>query len=146
VRFRSSLIFVHLVLGLAIIPFGLGHLDINDFMVRLPAIAVVAMDACVALQIAAVYTSSVYPYREYFPEWVRVHGLFRPWLAWLAAAGYYSMCLWVVIAVIATPDAPVDLTIGAFFIGGYAAVGAYKIGKLRLITSIAHTLRARYGE
>lgn len=142
VTFRYRLVILHLLAGLLIIPVGLGHLDITDFLVRLPAILVVALDAGTAFQIAVTYTKGIYPHRMVLPHEIQT-GMLDPWMTWLAALGYYIICLWVVMAIIARPDDKVDWTIAVFFVSGFVFVGVYKLALVRVSAHIRTELESR---
>jgi len=139
---RYRLVYAHLAVGLFVIPFGLGHFDSGDLIIRLPAVLLVAIDAGSAFQVALTYSQRIWPYRELgmVPEQLR-WGFFNPGLPWAAAFGYYLICLWVVIAIVQAPDAPVgSWFITTFFIGGFFLIAIYKFALVRLSAQVADVL------
>ena len=140
---RDRLVYAHLALGLLIIPFGLGRLDEGDFLIRLPAILVVALDAGTAFVIARNFHTGIWPHRRAFPPHV-LRNLLTPGWAWLAAFGYYIICLWVVMAIIATPDERIENPgVALFFLLGFLLVGIYKMKLVRTTYAVAEELASR---
>lgn len=123
-------------LGLLIIPFGLGHFEITDLTVRVPAVVLLLLDAGVTLQFAVVYQRDVWPYRTRIKETIRC-AMFDPVFAWIAALGYYFVAAWTVMAIVATPDGAVRKDIAFFFVSGYALIAVWKLVMLRFCAGVA---------
>lgn len=134
---------VWLVLGLAIIPFGLGReITPDDFLVRLPAVLLVLIDAGLTLQAAFVYHMSVWPYAEQMPLWARFP-FFRPAFAWIGALGYYVIAAWVLQAVVIAPDVAVTDKTAYMFLAGYALIMVWKSAYLAAVTRLSQLLHER---
>lgn len=137
---------VWFVIGLAFIPFGLGsQITADDFVVRIPAVLLVLIDAGMTLQAAWVYHASVWHHHDRLPLWARFP-FFRPIFAWIGALGYYVIAAWVMRAVVIAPDLPVTDKTAYMFLAGYALIMVWKSAYLAAITRLAQVLDDRSSE
>lgn len=137
---------VWLALGLAFIPFGLGtQITTDDFLIRIPAVLLVLIDAGLTLQAAFVYHMSVWPHAEHLPGWARFP-FFRPLFAWIGALGYYVIAAWVMRAVVIAPDIPVTDKTAYMFLAGYALIMVWKSAYLAAISRLSQLLHERAAE
>lgn len=137
---RPRFMVVWLLFGAGFMAFEIaaGKLDYHDLAIRAPAALLILLDAGLTLQSAITYNQWIWPCREHVPKVYRLV-FFKPSVLWAAAAGYYIIAFWVLIAIMAAPDAAVPAT-AYLFLSGYALVAVWKIGFLMAADRLATVL------
>jgi len=124
------LIVFWLLTGLLIVPIWLHPSTPDDFLIRLPIIVLVMLDAGLSLQFALIYTFRLRP--ETLPPQLARMAPGIP-AVWLCVLGYYGIALYAVFRIILAAHGPVPTDAAVLFGISCIAIAFWKFRLCRAI-------------